>query len=230
MIAVAPTPFSQVWHVEKYVENAWFPAVCVAIRVHGKRVWLVSVHLHPPYGADDKPGLFAMSESAPIRLRETQFIIAQLDKIRSAEDCVIVAGDMNESDTYASNVYLRDELGMRDALELYQGHTHWWPLRRLWGNRFLVLRSRLDHVFYDPLQMCCTGVQVLQGILFVFFFASIFLRDQRLRGEQQRPSAGGGLVRDWKEPRPAAAAGRLVVVGHHSFRRAAEPAVRLVLD
>lgn len=51
-----PFESAEVLHVEEYVENSWFPAMVVAVKINGRRVWLVSVHLHPPYDANDRPG------------------------------------------------------------------------------------------------------------------------------------------------------------------------------
>lgn len=158
-------PFEEqhVLRVEQEVQDAWFPALAVAIRVNGVRVWVVSVHLHPPYYENDQPGLFAMRASAHIRKREIVYITEWIAARRQEGDGLIIGGDFNESDYYDSQVYLRHERGMRDALEMHAGHTHWWPLKRLWGDRHVVLRSRLDHVWYDPNSASCTRVQVMEG-------------------------------------------------------------------
>lgn len=108
-------------------------------------------------------GLYGMRESAPIRKRETLFILDHLKSKRKEGDCLIIGGDFNESDTYDSALHLRHERGMRDALEYHNGHTHWWPLKHVWRNRFLVLRSRLDHIFFEPDAISCKGVAVLEG-------------------------------------------------------------------
>ena len=96
--------------------------------------------------------------------REMKVILAAIEKIPEAQDVpLIIAGDFNEGDSHDLCAWLRKEMGMCDALALYRGFTHWWPVKVFGSSLALVLRNRLDHVFYLPTQLRVSRVRVIDN-------------------------------------------------------------------
>lgn len=148
-------------------EQSWFDAWFGVFEIGSTRVGVVSVHLRPPFSDEGRATLFSMGQSSPYRLQEMRVILEQIAKVPewSADLPLIIAGDFNESDSHDLCKWLRGPpLGLCDALSLHHGHTHWWPVvGRASGNRSLVLRNRLDHVFFPPSQMRVSKVRVIDN-------------------------------------------------------------------
>lgn len=142
-------------NVRASCEDSWFDAWFGIVEIGHDRVGICSVHLRPPFDDDGRATLSSMGFSSKYRVQEMEVI---LEAIRTCEEWfaempLIIAGDFNESDSHQLCTWLRG-IGMNDALALYRGHTHWWPVKNFTSQTALVLRNRLDHIFYSSTVSC----------------------------------------------------------------------------
>ena len=153
----SPITNSKVLHPEQQIDGSWFPIWVGEI----ENILVATVHLRPPISETGAAGLFTMEQTSIIRRLELEHLF-QSPIVKKTPLPMIIAGDFNETDAYSALSMLRTDYGMRDGVAKVSGHTHWWPLASVWGTRRLVLRSRLDHVFYSR-QLKCLSCRVLQG-------------------------------------------------------------------
>ncbi len=132
--------------------GGWFGAWRVSVRLQGRRIQLLNVHLRPPIGNTGRLSTVASAyfRTRPIRRAEIQ---AHL-RSAPARGPLVVLGDFNESDRGQAVRWLRSR-GFTDALYAHDRRTATWQ----WTTSVGTVRSRLDHVLVRGLR--CVGARVL---------------------------------------------------------------------
>lgn len=124
----------------------WYPLLIAYIKSNIGLIQVVDVHLTPTFLPHAVNGIQKISafEAPNRRLQEMVHFFSLLRK----DTPILLAGDFNESDKGLALHYLR-KMGYRDVLaqnrSFYTWHRKYPPL---------VIKRRLDHVFYkDPIRV-----------------------------------------------------------------------------
>jgi len=132
-----------------YLKNTpgWFRAGHITIKKEQDTIQLLNVHLKAPLTGRGRIGWNAYFKVDEVHIEElTQFI-----KELNPNLPTIILGDFNESDKGKTIKWLQNEMSFQDALPLFDKRSKTW--------RFIILRGRYDHLFFNN-QFSCSNAKV----------------------------------------------------------------------
>jgi endonuclease/exonuclease/phosphatase family metal-dependent hydrolase len=135
--------------VSNYMNNGtgWFPAWKGAIKINQDTIQLLNVHLKPGLTKRGRIGWNAYFKADEIHIQEIKQFTAGFNPNLP----IILLGDFNENDKGKTMQWLKEEMNCKDALSLFNKRTKTW--------RFVLLRGRYDHMFFNQ-RLTCTNSDV----------------------------------------------------------------------
>ncbi len=116
--------------------RGWFPAMLITLKISGREIQFLNVHLHPPF--DDRGSVVrGYFSTRNIRRRE----IGKYHKMLTAGIPTIILGDFNEEPGGKAVSYL---VGRGYSTLPSSEHTWHWKT-----SFYITLRSQLDHVLFS---------------------------------------------------------------------------------
>ena len=128
-----------------YMKNntGWFPAWRGEVVKEHDTIQLLNVHLKPGLTKRGRIGWNAYFKADEIHIKE----IKQFTQGFNLNQPIILLGDFNENDKGKTMQWLQEEKQFTDALSLFDKRSKTW--------RFVLLRGRYDHMFFNE-QLSCT--------------------------------------------------------------------------
>ena len=132
-------------------EAGWFPALLVQAQTPVGSIQFLNVHLRPPLPDSGPPNLSALYKTPPVRLKEIQQFLAEVDLEKPA----VVLGDFNENEKSTAMSWLINQ-GFTDSLSAYDADSPTWTWQTA---AFVTLEARFDHILYSR-HLYCTQAAV----------------------------------------------------------------------
>jgi endonuclease/exonuclease/phosphatase family metal-dependent hydrolase len=132
-----------------YLKNGpgWFRAGHVTIIKEQDTIQLLNVHLKAPLTGRGRIGWNAYFKADEVHVEELKQFVKELNLSLPT----VILGDFNENDKGKAMKWLHEEMSFTDALPQFDKRTKTW--------RFIILRGRYDHLFYNN-QFSCSIAKV----------------------------------------------------------------------